>query len=73
MPHIFKASFFCHGCSLENTLTFHCSGDAYDASKKAATFTCPSGCNPQKSLFELTGLTEEQWEAAFDASDAVFH
>lgn len=73
MPRIFQASFFCHGCGLENTLAFNCPGDHYDASKKASTFSCPSGCNPEKFLFELTRLEELEWKSAHEASDAVFH
>jgi hypothetical protein len=73
MTRIFQASFFCHCCSLENTITFSCSGDYFEASKKASTLLCPSGCNPQKFLFELTRLEELEWESAFEANDVVFH
>lgn len=73
MPRLYKASFFCNGCGLENTFTFRCSGVDYDAEKRASTLTCPSGCNPQRSLFELTGLDEMDWETAFDVSEDLVH
>lgn len=73
MKRIFQARFFCHGCGLENTFYFQCSGVYYDATKKVTTLTCPSGCKSQKALFELIQLIELDWESAFEISDAVFH
>jgi hypothetical protein len=70
---IYRVSFFCHGCGLENSFTFSCWGDYYAAVQKATTFSCPSGCNPQKTVFELTQVSDIQWEEAVEAVNAVFH
>ena len=73
MDTIYQASFLCHGCGLENTFTFLCGGDYFEASRRASTFSCPSGCNPQRTAFELTNLNEVEWETVVDATGAVFH
>lgn len=73
MESLYQVSFFCHGCGLENTFTFCCSGDYYDAVKKASIISCPSGCNPRRSVFELTRLSTVEWEQEVGAADAVFH
>lgn len=73
MNTIYRVSFYCHGCRLENSFTFTCWGDDFAAAKKAGSFSCPSGCNPNKSAFEIVRLADIVWEEAFQAADAVFH
>jgi hypothetical protein len=73
MESLYQVCFFCHGCGLENTFTFSCSDDYFEAVQKAATILCPSGCNPRRAIFELTRLFVVEWEAAVGAADAVFH
>lgn len=73
MVTVYTVSFFCHGCGLENSFTFQCQDDYFTAASKATTISCPSGCNPQKASFELTGLNEVGWETAVDSAGAVFH
>lgn len=70
---IYRVSFFCHGCGLENTFSFSCWGDYYEAAQKASSFACPTGCNPHRTVFELTRLSDVRWEEVFEASNAVFH
>lgn len=74
VPSFYQVNFFCHGCGLENTFTYHCGDDdVFVAVKQAASLSCPSGCNPHSETFELTSLHEVAWQTAVDASGAVFH
>lgn len=73
MTTFYQVSFFCHGCGLENTFTYHCGGDTLGAMQRAASLSCPSGCNPRFEAFELTSLYEVAWQAAVAADNAVFH
>lgn len=73
MVSVYTVRFFCHGCGLENAFTYQCQDDYYVAAMKASTISCPSGCDPSKDSFELTGLEEVGWEAAVEVADAVFH
>jgi hypothetical protein len=73
MVDIYSVNFFCHGCGLENTFNFQCEGDLLDARDKASNFACPSGCNPSRSVFELTHFQSMDWLLALEAKDAVFH
>ncbi|MDA2917061.1 hypothetical protein MYX64_09525 [Nitrospinae bacterium AH_259_B05_G02_I21] len=73
MAAFYRVSFFCHGCGLENTFTYHCVENVFEAMQKAASFNCPSGCNSHFEAFELTSLHEVAWQAAIAADAAVFH
>lgn len=73
MDTVYRVTFFCHMCGLENAFTYQCAADYFEAVRRATTFSCPSGCGPERMGFELTRLAELGWEAAAGAHYGVFH
>ncbi len=73
MNQVYSVNFYCHGCGIENTFNFQCDGDQFDAVTMASNFCCPSGCNPKRTVFELTYMQQVDWVLAVEAATAVFH